>query len=150
MADDLKINVNGREVSSARAGHAAALRAHERAAAARSGLVRGLAECGSLLGARRRVETRACVTRRHVAGKIVTTLEVCRALRPAEGPRPGAGAASVARSLHGRAGPALRLLYNGHDREGRRAAGAESRPTDAQIRAHMNATSVAAARTRAS
>src|SRR6266446_6235641 len=111
-------------------GHAAALRAYERARAERTALRLRAGAMRLLLGARRRrrdplLRDAGCSGR----GQIAHHARGPRgALRAAEGARASAGAPSPAAGLHRRAGAAVRLLLQRNADQGRRAARADSTP----------------------
>jgi aerobic-type carbon monoxide dehydrogenase small subunit (CoxS/CutS family) len=101
----------------------------------------GLAQCGACSVLLDGKEIRSCVTPvAAVSGKAITTLEGMPAStrsRAARPPRPRR-AASAAAGVDRRAGAALRLLPERNDDPGRRPAGDDEAPTEAQIRTAMN------------
>jgi len=141
MADDLKIKVNGREVPVSASPDTPLLYVltnELRLMGPRFGC--GLAQCGSCSVLADGVEIRSCVTPvANVAGKSVTTLEGLPALYAQQ-----KGMAQA---------PALHPLqeafidvqavqcgycYNGMTVKGAELLAQNAKPTDAQIRAHMN------------
>jgi aerobic-type carbon monoxide dehydrogenase small subunit (CoxS/CutS family) len=141
MADDLKINVNGREVSVGASPDTPLLYVlmnELQLRGPRFGC--GLAQCGSCSVLVDGVETRACVTPvANVAGKSVTTLEGLPALYAqqkglAQAPalHPLQEAFMDEQAMH------CGYCYNGMTVKGAELLAQTARPTDAQIRAHMN------------
>src|SRR5262249_26865628 len=109
-------------------GHAAPLRARQRAGAERAALRLWPRPMRLLLGAcRRRRDPLLRDAGRRGRGQIAHHARgPCGALRTAEGAGAAAGAASAAAGLHRRAGAAVRLLLQRNADQGRRAARAES------------------------
>jgi len=141
MADDLKIKVNGREwpvSASADTPLLYVLTNELQLKGPRFGC--GLAQCGSCSVLADGVEIRSCVTPvANVAGKSVTTLEGLPALYAQQ---KGLAQAPALHPLQ-QAFIDLEALQCGYCFNGMTIKGAEllaqtPRPTDAQIRAHMN------------
>jgi aerobic-type carbon monoxide dehydrogenase small subunit (CoxS/CutS family) len=141
MADDLKIRVNGREVPVSASPDTPLLYVlmnELRLTGPRFGC--GLAQCGSCSVLADGVEIRSCVTPvSNVAGKSVTTLEGLPALYAqqkglAQAPalHPLQQAFIDEQALH------CGYCYNGMTVKGAELLSQNPRPTDAQIRAHMN------------
>jgi aerobic-type carbon monoxide dehydrogenase small subunit (CoxS/CutS family) len=141
MADDLKIKVNGREVSVGASPDTPLLYVlmnELNLRGPRFGC--GLAQCGSCSVLVDGVETRSCVTPvSNVAGKAVTTLEGLPALYAqqkglAQAPalHPLQEAFMDEQAMH------CGYCYNGMTVKGAELLSQNPRPTDAQIRAHMN------------
>jgi aerobic-type carbon monoxide dehydrogenase small subunit (CoxS/CutS family) len=141
MADDLRIKVNGREVSvraSADTPLLYVLMNELRLKGPRFGC--GLAQCGSCSVLADGVEIRSCVTPvAQVAGKSLTTLEGLPALYAEQKGMPQAPALHPlqeafmdAQALH------CGYCYNGMTIKGAELLAQNPKPTDAEIRAHMN------------
>lgn len=141
MADDLKIKVNGREVPVSASPDTPLLYVlmnELRLTGPRFGC--GLAQCGSCSVLADGVEIRSCVTPvGNVAGKSVTTLEGLPALYAqqkglAQAPalHPLQQAFIDEQALH------CGYCYNGMTVKGAELLSQNPRPTDVQIRAHMN------------
>jgi aerobic-type carbon monoxide dehydrogenase small subunit (CoxS/CutS family) len=141
MADDLKIKVNGREVGVSASPDTPLLYVlmnELRLTGPRFGC--GLAQCGSCSVLADGVEIRSCVTPvSSVAGKSVTTLEGLPALYAqqkglAQAPalHPLQQAFIDEQALH------CGYCYNGMTVKGAELLSQNPRPTDQQIRAHMN------------
>ena len=141
MADDLKVKVNGREVAVRASPDTPLLYVltnELRLQGPRFGC--GLAQCGSCSVLVNGVETRSCVTPvENVAGKAVTTLEGLPALYAeqkglAQAPElhPLQQAFIDEQALH------CGYCYNGMTVKSFELLSQNPKPTDAQIRAHMN------------
>jgi aerobic-type carbon monoxide dehydrogenase small subunit (CoxS/CutS family) len=141
MADDLKIKVNGRDVSVSASPDTPLLYVlmnELRLKGPRFGC--GLAQCGSCSVLADGVEIRSCVTPvSQVAGKALTTLEGLPALYAqqkglAQTPalHPLQQALIDEQSLH------CGYCYNGMTIKGAELLSQNPKPTDAQIRAHMD------------
>jgi aerobic-type carbon monoxide dehydrogenase small subunit (CoxS/CutS family) len=141
MADDLKIKVNGREVPVSASPDTPLLYVltnELRLMGPRFGC--GLAQCGSCSVLADGVEIRSCVTPvANVAGKSVTTLEGLPALYAQQ------KGMAQAPALHPLQDAFIEVqavqcgyCYNGMTVKGAELLAQNARPTDAQIRAHMN------------
>ena len=129
MASNLKINVNGKEWPvAAEPGHAAALCADQRIAAARPALRLRAGAMRLLLGAADGVEIRSCVTPvRASPARRSRRSKVCRrCTREQKGLRRRPALHPLQQAFIDEQAAALRLLLQRHDHQGFRAAVAKS------------------------
>jgi len=141
MADDLKIKVNGREVpvgASPDTPLLYVLTNELKLTGPRFGC--GLAQCGSCSVLADGVEIRSCVTPvSNVAGKSVTTLEGLPALYAQQkGLAQAPALHPLQQAFIDVEAPHCGYCYNGMTIKGAELLAQNPRPTDAEIRAHMN------------